>query len=47
MPSWFPGAGFKKIAKEGYKVAMDMLWTPHERAKAELVCVPSVKEQIF
>lgn len=45
LPSWFPGAGFKNIAKEGYKIAMEMLWTLHERAKSELVSMPSVQIQ--
>ena len=37
LPSWFPGAGFKKIAKDGYENSMAMYKRPHEMTKENLV----------
>lgn len=44
VPDWFPGAEFKKRAKEGYGIARDMLNKPYDLAKQRYVslqCHPS------
>lgn len=37
VPDWFPGAEFKKRAKEGYGIARDMLNKPYDLAKQRYV----------
>lgn len=37
LPSWFPGAGFINVAKEGHKNGMDMYLRPYELAKRLIV----------
>lgn len=44
VPDWFPGAEFKRRAKEGYGIARDMLNKPYDLAKQRYVslqCHPS------
>ena len=37
LPSWFPGTGFKKIARNGYELTRAMYWVPYEITKKKLV----------
>ena len=37
LPSWLPGAGFKKIASEGYERATAMCREPYELTKKKMV----------
>jgi len=37
VPSWFPGAGFKKLAKEWKSATVKMVDLPFEYIKTELV----------
>ena len=37
LPSWLPGASFKKKAKRGYQNSMRMYKTPYEITKEKLV----------
>lgn len=37
IPYWFPGAGFKRKAKEWYKSSPAMLRTPYETTKEQIV----------
>lgn len=39
VPSWMPGAGFKRKAKEWKALALDSLNRPFNTLKAELVCL--------
>ncbi|KAH8115965.1 cytochrome P450 [Phellopilus nigrolimitatus] len=50
LPTWFPGARFHAIAKEGYKNSMDMYHKPHEMAKALIAdgsAVPSMTSKLI
>ncbi len=38
VPEWFPGAQFKRDAKEWYKVAMDYREVPFQATKRDIVC---------
>lgn len=38
VPEWFPGAGFKKIAKNGFKLSQAMVHEPHNMTKQKVVC---------
>ena len=40
LPSWFPGAGFINVAKEGHKNGMDMYLRPYDLAKRLIVGQP-------
>ncbi|KAH9983872.1 cytochrome P450, partial [Russula vinacea] len=45
MPSWFPGAGFKRCARKWRPIVDNALQTPHDKVKGELACgtaAPSV-----
>jgi hypothetical protein len=37
MPSWFPGAGFKRCARKWRPIIDNALQTPHDKVKGELV----------
>ncbi|KAI5117352.1 hypothetical protein M0805_002462 [Coniferiporia weirii] len=50
LPSWFPGAGFKKIAEEGFKASMAMYQEPYHAAKKLLndgSAVPSMTSKLI
>ena len=38
LPSWLPGMGFLKIAKQGYIDSMNMYKKPYEMFKKRFVC---------
>jgi hypothetical protein len=39
MPSWLPGARFKRYAREWYPIVISSVKTPFEKVKRELVSV--------
>lgn len=39
VPSWFPGAGFKRKADKWGKLLYSQILTPHTYVKNEIVCV--------
>ena len=39
LPSWFPGAGFKKVGERIKKVTTDMKDAPIEYVKQKMVCL--------
>lgn len=46
LPSWFPGAGFMNLAKEGYRKGMDMYIKPHEMSKKLIVSIVSLDSEL-
>jgi len=38
IPDWFPGANFKRLAKEWEAATFKMIDVPYEMAKQDLVC---------
>ncbi len=38
VPEWFPGAGFKKVAREANVLSRRVWQEPHEEAKRKFVC---------
>lgn len=46
LPTWFPGAGFKKIAAEMGKLVQDMADVPYEHLKKQLVRFLSISSRI-
>ncbi|EJC99663.1 CyP450 monooxygenase [Fomitiporia mediterranea MF3/22] len=50
LPDWFPGAQFKKIAKEGLKNSLDMYYDQYKLAKqkyAEGSVIPSMSSKLI
>jgi hypothetical protein len=39
MPSWFPGARFKRYAREWYPIVVSSVKTPFDKVKREIVGV--------
>ena len=40
IPSWFPGGGFKRLARKWKKIARNMRDSPFERVMGEMVGLP-------
>ena len=47
LPSWFPGAGFINLAKEGYRKGMDMHLKPHEMSKKLIVSILGLNSELL
>ncbi|KAL5520731.1 hypothetical protein ACEPAF_2734 [Sanghuangporus sanghuang] len=50
LPSWFPGTGFQKMAKDGYQHSMAMYKKPHEMTKKKLkegTAAPSMASKLM
>ena len=43
IPSWLPGAGFRRKAKEYASVLQDLVERPHNYVKSQLVSCPTLK----
>src|SRR6266404_603379 len=39
MPSWFPGARYKRYARDVYPAVMNAITSPYDKVKGELVGV--------
>ena len=43
LPDWFPGASFKRLAKEGHALAMEILHKPYQMGKECVVSIMSMQ----
>jgi hypothetical protein len=46
LPSWFPGASFHKIAKDGHRALEEMVNKPYETVKAQVVSIVDPAEMV-